>query len=108
MATAEIHLKTGDSPFTADPAQSLTLPARFYTDESVYALEQEAIFYNSWWYAGHVSQLQKTGDYLTTEIHEQSVFVVRDRDGDLRAFYNVCQHRGHELVNGSGHANLIV
>jgi len=79
MATAEIHLKTGDSPFTADPAQSFTLPARFYTDESVYALEQEAIFYNSWWYAGHVSQLQKTGDYLTTEIHEQSVFVVRDR-----------------------------
>ncbi len=108
MATAEIHLKNGDAPFHSDPAQSYTLPARFYTDDSVFQLEKEAIFYKSWWYAGHVSQLQKTGDYLTTEIHEQEVFVVRDRDGGLRAFYNVCQHRGHQLVSGSGHANLIV
>ena len=108
MSTAEIHLKSGDAPFNVDPAKSFTLPARFYTDDSVYELEKEAVFYNSWWYAGHVSQVQKTGDYLTTEIHEQSVFVVRDREGELRAFYNVCQHRGHELVSGCGHANLIV
>ena len=108
MATAEIHLKASDAPFSEDPSKSFTLPARFYTDDSVYELEKEAVFYKSWWYAGHVSQVLKTGDYLTTEIHEQNVFVVRDREGELRAFYNVCQHRGHELVNGSGHANLIV
>ncbi len=108
MDTAVINLKKGDAPFHADPAHSYTLPARFYTDESVFELEKEAIFYKSWWYAGHVSQLQNTGDYLTTEIHEQEVFVVRDREGQLRAFYNVCQHRGHQLVSGSGHANLIV
>ncbi len=108
MATAEINLKEGDAPFDSDPARSFTLPARFYTDESVYEAEKKAIFYNSWWYAGHVSQVQKSGDYLTTEIHDQNVFVVRDRQGELRAFYNVCQHRGHELVNGTGHANLIV
>ncbi len=108
MATAEIHLKNGDAPFSVDPAKSFTLPARFYTDDSVYELEKEAIFFKSWWYAGHVSQVQNSGDYLTTEIHEQNVFVVRDREGELRAFYNVCQHRGHELVSGNGHANLIV
>lgn len=108
MATAEIHLKKGDSPFHNDSEKSFTLPARFYTDNNIYELEKDAIFYKSWWYAGHVSQLSKTGDYLTTQIHQQNVFVVRDREGELRGFYNVCQHRGHELVSGTGHANLIV
>ncbi len=71
-------------------------------------MEQEAIFYRQWCYAGHASQLPRVGDYLTMQIHEQNVFVVRDRSGELRAFYNVCQHRGHELVDGAGHANVIV
>ena len=48
MSTAEIHLKTGDSPFNVDPAKSFTLPARFYTDDSVYEQEKETVFYKSW------------------------------------------------------------
>jgi len=84
MATTEIHLKKGDSPFHDDSEKSYTLPARFYTDYSIYELEKDAIFYKSWWYAGHVSQLPKTGDYLTTQVHQQNVFVVRDREGELR------------------------
>ena len=108
LKLTELKLKSGDAPVSADPAQSFSLPARFYTDPGFYDLEKEAIFYKCWWYAGHASQVQKPGDYLTTRIHEQDVFVVRDRQGELRAFYNVCQHRGHELVSGTGHANLIV
>lgn len=103
-----LSLQATDAPFCSDPAQSYTLPARFYLDSDIHQLENHSIFQCNWWYAGHTSQLPKQGDYLTTTIDDQSVFVVRDRSGDLKGFYNVCQHRGHELVAGTGHANVIV
>jgi len=102
-----MKLQPGDAPFCADPAQSFTIPARFYRDRDIYEQEKDAIFYRSWWYAGHASQLRDTGSYLTTSIHEQNIFVIRDRQGQLQAFYNVCQHRGHELLSGSGRTNII-
>jgi len=108
MSTTEHHLKKDDLPFTDDPSKSFTMPARFYLDESVYQAEQQSIFYCSWWYSGHVSQLSKTGDFITTNIDSQNIFIVRDKSGELKAFYNVCQHRGHELVEGTGNAALIV
>jgi len=108
MTTTEHHLKPDDLPFVEDPSQSFTMPARFYLDDSVYTAEQKAIFYKSWWYCAHVSQLQTTGDFITSNIDTQNLFVVRDKSGELKAFYNVCQHRGHELVEGSGNKAVIV
>ncbi len=96
-----------DAPFRADPAQSWTIPARYYRDAAVFEAEKDAIFHRAWWYAGHVSRVSEPGSYLTTRIHEQNVFVIRGRDGALRAFYNVCQHRGHELLRGEGRTNVI-
>ena len=94
--------QTGDQSFCSDPGRSFTMPARFYMDPGIYEMEKEAIFYNSWQYAGHISQLEDTGQYITTRIHEQNIFIIRDSSGDLKAFYNVCQHRGHELLTGAG------
>ncbi|MEO0620420.1 MAG: aromatic ring-hydroxylating dioxygenase subunit alpha [Pseudomonadota bacterium] len=102
-----LKLDRDDQAFCKNPAQSFTLPARFYTDRNIFDLEQERIFAKTWWYAGHQSQVAETGRYMTTQIHDQNVFVVRDRSGDLRAFYNVCQHRGHELLEGAGRTNVI-
>ena len=96
-----------DKPFRADPKQSFTLPARYYHDARVFEDEKAAIFYRSWHYAGHVSQVAEPGQFLTTKIHEQNVFVARGRDGELRAFFNVCAHRGHELLTGTGKKNVI-
>jgi choline monooxygenase len=96
-----------DQPFRADPKLSYTLPARFYTDRDIHEAEKAAIFYRTWHYAGHVSQVAEPGAYLTTKIHEQNVFVARGRDGELRAFFNVCAHRGHELLEGTGRKNVI-
>ena len=104
MNVQAIIRKAGDAPVCANPAESFTLPARFYTDPGIYEAEKAAIFYKSWWCAGHQSQLFKPGSYLTTEIHEQGVVVTRGLDGSLRAFYNVCQHRGHEIARGCGEA----
>ena len=96
-----------DQPFTADPTRSFTMPARMYHDREVFDREKAAIFYRSWIYAGHVSQVAEPGQFLTARIHEQNVFVARGRDGVLRAFYNVCAHRGHELLEGTGKKNVI-
>jgi len=103
-----LNRQAGDSAFCRDASESFTLPARYYLDDDIHQAELNNIFYRQWLYAGHASQLTKSGNYLTTEIGDQSVFVTRDRDGELRAFYNVCQHRGHELVQGVGHSNVIV
>ena len=84
------------------------MPARFYTDESIYQVEKEQIFYKNWIYAGHQSQLKASGDYITLTIHEQSLFIIRTKTGELKAFYNVCLHRGHELLSGEGKTNVIV
>ena len=113
MKTSVIHppalnKRNGDKPVTADPAKSFTMPARFYTDNTVYEAEKEAIFYRNWWYAGHISQLAEPGQYLTATIHEQNIFIIRDKDNELHAHYNVCQHRGHELLSGQGQTKHII
>jgi len=100
-------MKSDDKPFSRNPYESYTMPARFYTSKEVYELEKDAIFYKTWHYAGHVSQVSEKGSYFTTSIHEQNLFVTRGRDDELRCFYNVCAHRGHELVSGSGKKNVI-
>ena len=108
MTSPILRLREGDAKFCMNPAESFTIPARFYTDPEIYEMEKEAIFYRNWWCMGHKSQVAVAGQYLTAQIHEQNVFVVRGRDGELNAFYNVCPHRGHELLDGQGRANLIV
>lgn len=108
MNLPTLSLQTGDRRFSDEPARSHTIPARFYLDRDIYEREKEAIFYRSWWFAGHKSQLSQPGRFITTRIHEQSIVVTRAIDGRLHAFYNVCQHRGHELVRGSGMSRLLV
>ena len=89
------------SSLTCEPGR--TLPAAYYTDNAVFERVCSDIFMRSWQLAGHVSQLPEVGDYLTLTIIDQDLFVLRGADGQLRAFYNVCQHRGHRLVSGAGH-----
>lgn len=96
-----------DLPFDQDPEQSYTIPSRYYLDAAIHEQEKEAIFYRNWWYAGHQSQLQEPGRYLTVQVCEQNIILVRDKSGELRAYYNVCQHRGHELLSGSGKVRTI-
>ena len=90
------------SGFSDDPTQSFSLPARFYTDPEVLALEREQIFFRSWLFVGHVTDVREVGDYFTTQVFNQSVIIMRGADTRLRAFYNVCRHRGHELLAGKG------
>ena len=83
------------------------LSARYYTAPDVFARAKDRLFYRSWLFACHVSRIPEPGDYFAFSILDQDLFVIRDRAGGLRCFFNVCQHRGHPLVEGSGRTRLI-
>ncbi len=87
---------------------SFTLPARWYFEPEIYRLEHEAIFYRNWWYQCHASDIPIPGDFYTGSVMDQELFVIRGQDGEIRAFYNVCSHRAHPLLQGQGNTKLIV
>ncbi len=90
-------------PLNDDPQASFTLPSYLYTDPAVYELEKEHIFYRTWQYVAPKSFFKQAGDYITVQVCDQNLFVMMGGDDELRCFYNVCQHRAHELLPpGSG------
>jgi choline monooxygenase len=76
-----------------------TLPYRWYADPAVAAAERERIFCCSWQYAGHLGELDGPGSMFPSHVGGFPVVVVLDKEGELRAFFNVCRHRGTVLVN---------
>lgn len=71
-----------------------SLDQRFYTDPDIYALELERIVYRNWILAGHVSQFREPGDFRVFRVGGESAIIVHGNDGEIRAFANVCRHRG--------------
>jgi choline monooxygenase len=90
---------------TADRAY--TLPFAWYGDEAILRLERERIFARSWQYAGRAEQVAEPGSFLAADAGGVPILVTRDRDGELRAFINVCRHRGAVLMDGCGRRNSI-
>lgn len=78
------------------PGYSLEAP--FYTSPDVFETDLRLIFGREWIFAGVVADVPEAGDYFTVELGPASVIVVRDDDMGLRAFHNVCRHRGARLV----------
>lgn len=94
---------------TNPSGQSVTaLSSRYYTDPAIFEREKDAIFARTWQFAGHESQVEKPGDFFTFSIVDQNLFCVRGNDGNIRTFFNVCQHRAHELITGKGNCKLLV
>ncbi len=78
--------------------EGAALEPRLYFDPEAAALEQSAIFERTWQLAGHVSDLPEKGSYITASAGSQSLIVIRGKDDELRAFRNVCRHRGRRLL----------
>ncbi|MBX9398392.1 aromatic ring-hydroxylating dioxygenase subunit alpha [Streptomyces sp. TRM72054] len=74
-----------------------TLPGDHYTDPEVFALEQERIFESMWFCAARASELARPGQFRTYQVGRESVLISRSRDGSIRAFLNICRHRGAKL-----------
>jgi len=77
--------------------EHLSLPADFYQNPALYAADLDAVFYQSWIYAGHISQITEPGQFFTVEFGNESVIVARAKDNNIRAFANVCRHRGSKV-----------
>lgn len=75
-----------------------TIPSRWYTDPAFHAFERDAIFLRSWVYGCHESQIPEVGDFVIASVAENPIVIVRGKEGIVRAFYNVCRHRGGPLA----------
>ena len=91
-----------------EPAKSLSMHKNAYIDPRWLKVDQREIFHKSWQFLCHEENLRENGSYVTTSIQGQSIVAIRDREGVLRAFYNVCKHRGHELLSGSGKTKRVI
>jgi glycine betaine catabolism A len=74
-----------------------TLPQRYFVAPEIFALEQTRIFSNYWLLVGHQSQCASPGDYFLADVAKESLIILRDQHCAIRAFYNVCRHRGTRL-----------
>ncbi|HEY9039330.1 MAG TPA: Rieske 2Fe-2S domain-containing protein [Roseovarius sp.] len=84
------------------------MPPSVYTSEEFLAQELEHVFSRDWFCVGRADALANPGDYLTTDLANQPIAVIRDREGNLRAMSNVCLHRMSTLLHGRGNTRAIV
>ncbi len=101
----------GEAPAPGAAAAELnqTLAPWTYSNEEFLQLEYEHIFRRHWMLVGHVSEAPGPGDYLTLDVAGERALVVRDKNGELHAFHNVCRHRGSRVVaHDKGHCERAI
>ncbi|MEA2999346.1 MAG: hypothetical protein QOK17_1179 [Sphingomonadales bacterium] len=86
----------------AAPEPELSLPGWLYRDPEFFAVEMERVIRPAWQVVCHESEIPAPGDWRTIDYLGESVVVIRGDDGAVRAFANVCRHRGSRLVGGGG------
>ncbi len=84
---------------SADPDDGWSLPAWTYRDPEFFAVEMDRVMRPSWQIVCHMSDIPKPGDWQTLEFLSESILVIRGDDIEVRAFTNVCRHRGSRLVS---------
>ena len=73
------------------------IPAHIYNDEEIFRLERERVFGRAWVFVGHTSEIPQPGDYVVRRVLEDSFIVARGEDGEVRALFNMCLHRGMQV-----------
>jgi choline monooxygenase len=114
------ELRTEPATRTADYAREETyratrLPVELastlipdaYRSPRFYEQEQDRVWAGGWVCVGYTCQVEKPGDTFTTTVAGRPIFMTRDKSGTVRAFYNVCRHRGSQLVSGDCHQDVI-
>ena len=83
------------------------MPKGMYASHDIQALEVEQLFYRDWICAGRSDAVAAAGDYMSFDLCDQPVLIVRRGDGGLHAMANVCRHRMMRLVEETGNARII-
>jgi phenylpropionate dioxygenase-like ring-hydroxylating dioxygenase large terminal subunit len=98
-------MNSSHAAMPASPATSpRALPAWVYDHAEMTRLEEQRVLLPSWQIVCHVNSIPQAGDFATFDLGRESALVLRDRDGSIRAFHNVCRHRGARLLDGSGNS----
>lgn len=113
MATATVAKMPSAPPTetTTGPllAGEHTLPASWWTSESIFDLEKRAIFNKSWMFCTHASRFQKAGDYYSYTVAGINFFIIKSKvDGKLKAFHNVCRHRAYPVVRKEKGSSIVL
>src|SRR6266571_1138312 len=104
--TQSLHEIVNSYNADAPLVEASTIPSSWYTDQRIFELEKETVFTKSWQVAARIDQLIKSGDYVTTEIGDEPIVIVRGNDNQLRGFFNVCRHHAAAvMIEREGHAN---
>ncbi len=85
-----------------DFATAITMPPVIYTSEEFLEFERDALFAREWLCVGLASRIPEVGDYFTASVNGDPIIVARAKDGSVRAFSSICQHRGMQVVDDSG------
>src|SRR5579864_6595887 len=87
---------------TAASAVHRGLPAWVYNHPEMTRLEYERLLKPSWQIVCHASQLARAGDFVTLDMGRDNIVALRTSQGEIRAFHNVCRHRGARILEGTG------
>src|ERR1700730_1315047 len=95
-----------DYSFEPNLSRASTLPSTWYRDPFQLELEKELVFSRTWQRVGRAEQVASPGDYITAQICDEPIIVVRGADEKLRAFSNVCRHRAGPVASGCGNRKV--
>lgn len=86
-----------------------TLPRPFYQDPDIYLADMEAIFHRQWLFVAATCEIREPGQYVTVSIGDTPIIVLRGRDGEIRAWFNTCRHRGSKILEAPrGQASAVI
>jgi phenylpropionate dioxygenase-like ring-hydroxylating dioxygenase large terminal subunit len=93
----------------AETRLGYSLPQDYYTSEAVFKADFDEVISQKWIVAGHVSRIPKKGDYFLFKIGGEQIIIIRENEDSVRAFFNVCRHRGSTICQAeSGNAPRLV
>ncbi|WP_198938437.1 aromatic ring-hydroxylating oxygenase subunit alpha [Tenacibaculum holothuriorum] len=84
------------------------LPVEAYTSQEWFDLEMKHVFSKTWQFAGLVEDVANPGDYISVQAGLNNIFIIKGRDNRLRAFHNMCRHRGTQLLRAVGKAKKAI
>src|SRR5580658_7116993 len=95
------------APVASAPQGLVVIPTEAYLSEQYARAEKDKLWSKVWQIACRIEELPKVGDYVTYDILDESIIVVRSAPERISAYYNVCQHRGRRLLDGRGQTRQI-
>jgi phenylpropionate dioxygenase-like ring-hydroxylating dioxygenase large terminal subunit len=105
MSILNEELLTSFDASVTDVTTAITMPPAIYTEPEFLDFERRAIFAKEWLCVGRASRIPNVGDYFTTIVNEEQIIVSRAKDGEVKAFSSICQHRGMQIAEGEGNCS---